>query len=101
MEVKLTLTTKRDIRKIKGFDSTAGAIVDADNNLVCVVPLVYMDWVFDCLTAKTRTDKLFTILSKMTDEEPRLCAGCRKTQDKTRDWRSESRRDFPDTKRLA
>lgn len=78
MEIKLTLVTKRNPKNIKGFDSTVGAIVDADNNLVCVVPLTRMDWVFDCLTAKTRTDHLFTVLSRMTDDQIHLCSACRR-----------------------
>lgn len=77
MEIKLTLVTKRNPKNIKGFDSTVGAIVDADNHLVCIVPLTRMDWVFDCLTAKTRTDHLFTVLSKMTDDQVYLCTACR------------------------
>lgn len=78
MEVKLTLVTRRNPAKVKGLDSTVGAIIDADNNLVCLVPVTRMDWVYDCLTAKTKTDTLFTILSKMTDDEVRLCTGCKR-----------------------
>ncbi len=78
MEIKLKLVTKRDPSKIKGFDSTVGAIIDADNNLVCLVPVTRMDWVYDCLSAKTNTDRLFTLLSKMTDDEIRLCSTCKR-----------------------
>lgn len=78
MEVKLTLVTRRNPAKVKGLDSTVGAIVDADNHLVCLVPLTQMDWVFDCLTAKTKTDRLFEALSKMTDEEVQLCTACKR-----------------------
>ena len=78
MEVKLTLVTKRNPKDVKGLDSTVGAIIDADNNLVCIVPITRMDWVYDCLSAKTKTDHLFTILSKMTDDEVRLCTGCKR-----------------------
>mgnify|MGYP001201089664 CR=1 FL=1 len=78
MEVKLTLVTKRNPMKVKGLDSTVGAIVDADNRLVCIVPLTRMDWVFDCLTAKTKTDRLFEVLSKMTDDEVHLCTACKR-----------------------
>lgn len=90
LEIKLTLVTKRNPLKIKGFDSTVGAIIDADDNLVCVVPLTRMDWVFDCLSAKTHTDKLFTILSKMTDDEVRLCTGCKRNAAEPRDQESKS-----------
>lgn len=78
LEVKLTLVIKRNPATVKGLDSTVGAIIDADNNLVCLVPVTRMDWVYDCLTAKTKTDSLFTILSKMTDDEVRLCTGCKR-----------------------
>jgi hypothetical protein len=78
VEIKLTLVTKRDPKTVKGFDSTVGAIIDADNNLVCLVPVTRMDWVYDCLTAKTKTDHLFTVLSKMTDETIHLCSGCKR-----------------------
>ncbi|HEY9793620.1 MAG TPA: hypothetical protein V6D22_24695 [Candidatus Obscuribacterales bacterium] len=78
MEIKLTLVTRRDPKKVKGLDSTVGAIIDADNNLVCLVPVTRMDWVFDCLAAKTKTDHLFTILSKMTDEPIHLCSKCKR-----------------------
>lgn len=78
MEIKLTLVTKRNPKNVKGFDSTVGAIIDADNNLVCIVPVTRMDWVYDCLSAKTKTDHLFTVLSKMTDDEVRLCTGCKR-----------------------
>lgn len=78
MEIKLTLVTKRNPKNVKGFDSTVGAIIDADNNLVCLVPVTRMDWVYDCLSAKTKTDHLFTVLSKMTDDEVRLCTGCKR-----------------------
>lgn len=78
LEIKLNLITKRNPKNIKGFDSTVGAIIDADNNLVCLVPVTRMDWVYDCLTAKTKTDYLFTVLSRMTDDEVRLCTGCKR-----------------------
>ena len=90
MEIKLTLVTKRNPLNVKGFDSTVGAIIDADDNLVCVVPLTRMDWVFDCLSAKTHTDKLFTILSKMTDDEVRLCTGCKRNAAEPRDHESKN-----------
>lgn len=78
MEIKLTLATRRDPKNVKGLDSTVGAIIDADNNLVCLVPVTRMDWVFDCLAAKTKTDQLFTVLSKMTDEPVHLCSKCKR-----------------------
>ncbi len=78
MEIKLTLVTRRNPKTVKGLDSTVGAIIDADNNLVALVPVTRMDWVFDCLTAKTKTDHLFTILSKMTDETIHLCSRCKR-----------------------
>lgn len=78
MEVKLTLVTKRNPANVKGLDSTVGAIIDADNNLVCLVPVTRMDWVFDCLTAKTKTDHLFSVLSRMTDEPVHLCSRCKR-----------------------
>ncbi|HIA53754.1 MAG TPA: hypothetical protein EYN91_16960 [Candidatus Melainabacteria bacterium] len=78
MEIKLTLVTRRDPKTVKGLDSTVGAIIDADNNLVALVPVTRMDWVFDCLTAKTKTDHLFTVLSKMTDEPIHLCSKCKR-----------------------
>ncbi|HEY9786834.1 MAG TPA: hypothetical protein V6D17_15700 [Candidatus Obscuribacterales bacterium] len=78
MEIKLTLVTKRNPKDVKGLDSTVGAIIDADNNLVCLVPVTRMDWVYDCLSAKTKTDHLFTVLSRLTDDEVRLCTGCKR-----------------------
>lgn len=90
MEVKLTLVTKRDPSKVKGLDSTVGAIIDADNNLVCLVPVTRMDWVYDCLAAKTHTDRLFTVLSKMTDDEVRLCTSCKRSAAEPREQESKS-----------
>lgn len=78
MDIRMTLVTRKDPKNVKGLDSTVGAIIDSDNNLVCLVPLTRMDWVFDCLTAKTKTDHLFTILSKMTDEPIHLCSKCKR-----------------------
>lgn len=78
VEIKLILVTRHNPSKVKGLDSTVGAIIDADDNLVCLVPLTRMDWVFDCLTAKTKTDHLFTVLSKMTDDEVKLCSACKR-----------------------
>ena len=78
MEIKMTLVTRRNPKSVKGLDSTVGAIIDADNNLVALVPVTRMDWVYDCLSAKTRTDHLFTILSRMTDEPIHLCSGCKR-----------------------
>jgi hypothetical protein len=70
VNINLTLVTKRNPSKIKGFDSTFGAILDPDNNLVCLVPLIHMDWVYDCLCAKTTAKRLDTRLSKATDAVP-------------------------------
>ena len=102
MEIKLTLVTKRNPGNIKGFDSTVGAIIDSDDHLVCLVPLTRMDWVFDCLSAKTHTDKLFTILSKMTDDEVRLCTACKRNAAEPRDQESKNEKKvlrFPPVRR--
>ena len=80
MQIKLTMVTSHDPCKVKGLDSTVGAIVDADNNLLCLVPVTQLEWVFDCLSAKTRTDRLFTILSKWTEPPTHVCSKCKRTQ---------------------
>jgi len=75
VEKFLTLRTNGNPKNIKGLDSTVGAIVDANNNLVCLVPVRFMDWVYECLTAKDRADELFNVLSKLTADRVELC-GC-------------------------
>ena len=75
MEKLLTLRTNGNPKDIKGLDSTVGAIVDAKNNLICLVPLGFMDWVYECLTAKDRAHELFNALSNLTADRVEPC-GC-------------------------
>jgi hypothetical protein len=78
VEVRLILTTDRNPSKIKGLDSTVGAIVDGKNNLVCLAPLTQIEWVFESLTSKEKTDKFFDQLSRQNDDELALCTICKR-----------------------
>lgn len=90
MEIKLTLVSKRNPKEVKGFDSKVGAIIDSENNLVCIVPVTRMDWDYDCLSAKRKTDHLFTVLSRMTDDKVRLCTECKRNAAEPREQPVES-----------
>ena len=80
LEINLTLTTIRNPRKIKGFDSIFGAIIDGDNNLVCLAPVTHIELIFDCLTAKAKKDISFKMMARDEEESVfgRVCSstGC-------------------------
>jgi len=74
LEIKLTLATKGNPAKLRGLDSTVGVITDKDNNVLCLVPMNRMEWVFDCIAAKSKTDRLF---SRLMRQENRVCTECK------------------------
>ena len=74
MEIKLTLETKGNPAKLKGLDSTVGVITDQNNNVLCLVPIDRMEWVFDCIATKSKTDQLF---SRLMRQETALCRECK------------------------
>lgn len=78
LEIKLTLATKGNPAKLKGLDSTVGVITDHNNNVLCLVPLERMEWVFDCIARKSKTDRLF---SRLIKQGTVLCAQCKVKSD--------------------
>jgi hypothetical protein len=74
LEIKLTLETKGNPTKLKGLDSTVGVITDQDNNVLCLVSINRMEWLFECISMKSKTDQLF---SRLTRQETALCRECK------------------------
>jgi hypothetical protein len=77
METTLTLITKCNPRKIKGIDAKVGAIVDSKNNLICLVPISHIDWVFESVSTKEKLEMLYEKLHRADESLVALCSGCR------------------------